>query len=75
MYVVDADLHLIDDIRIRQVLLAEPEKTVESLMDRQFVALKVTDDKRNAVDMFVVMTARPCLWSTATAFWRDGDDR
>lgn len=52
VYVVDAELHLIDDIRIRQVLLAEPEKTVESLMDRQFVALKVTDDKRMAVDMF-----------------------
>lgn len=52
VYVVDPDLRLIDDIRMRQVLLAQPETTLAALMDRQFVALQVTDDKRIAVDMF-----------------------
>jgi magnesium transporter len=52
VYIVDPQGHLIDDIRIRQVLLAPPQKTVETLMDRQFVALGVTDDKRSAVEVF-----------------------
>jgi magnesium transporter len=37
---------------MRQVLLASPESAVETLMDRQFVALNVTDEKRSAVDLF-----------------------
>jgi len=52
VYVVDPEGHLIDDIRIRQVLLAPPENTVQSLMDRKFVALNVTDDKQSAVGVF-----------------------
>ncbi|HLQ43854.1 MAG TPA: magnesium transporter, partial [Planctomycetaceae bacterium] len=52
VYVVDAEHRLIDDIRIRQVLLAPPHREVEDLMDHNFVALKATDDKRTAVDLF-----------------------
>ena len=52
VYVVDPAHHLVDDIRMRQVLLARPQETVATLMDRRFVALNVTDDKRRAVDLF-----------------------
>ncbi|MEZ6243977.1 MAG: magnesium transporter [Phycisphaerales bacterium] len=49
IYVVDQDKKLLDDLRIRQILLAEPEATVESIMDNDFVALKATDDREEAV--------------------------
>ncbi len=52
VYVVDAEHRLIDDLRIRQVLLASPNRAIEDLMDHNFVALKATDDKRTAVDLF-----------------------
>ena len=52
LYVIDEDHHLIDDIRIRQVLLAKPEATVRSLMDRQHIALQVTDLETTAVETF-----------------------
>ncbi len=52
VYVVDSTHKLIDDLRIRQVLLASPHQTIEDLMDSAFVALKVTDDKRSAVELF-----------------------
>lgn len=49
IYVVDDDGRLIDDLRIRQLLLADPEQTVESIMDENFVALRATDDREEAV--------------------------
>jgi len=49
IYVVDDHGHLIDDLKIRQILLADPEQTVESIMDENFVALSVTDDREEAV--------------------------
>lgn len=52
VYVVDSAHRLIDDIRMRQVLVAPLERTVHDLMDRTFIALTVMDDKRAAVDIF-----------------------
>lgn len=49
IYVVDDEGRLVDDLRIRQLLLADPEQTVESIMDRKFVALRATDDREEAV--------------------------
>ena len=49
IYVVDEQGRLIDDLRIRQFLLADPQQTVESIMDRKFVALSATDDREEAV--------------------------
>ncbi len=49
IYVVDDDGRLIDDLKIRQFLLADPEQTVESIMDENFVALRATDDREEAV--------------------------
>ena len=52
VYVTDEDHRLIDDIRIREILLAMPDRKVESLMDERFVALSVTDEESEAVGLF-----------------------
>src|SRR4029079_449231 len=52
LYVVDEHGALIDDIRIRDVLLADPAQRVSDLMDRRFIALKATDDQQTAVAEF-----------------------
>ena len=52
LYVTDVDNRLIDDLRIRELLLAPLHEHVTALLDNQFIALIVTDDKRKAVDMF-----------------------
>lgn len=52
LYVVDDKGRLIDDIRIRDVLLAPPETRVSDLMDENFVALHVADDQESAVEAF-----------------------
>ena len=52
IYVVDGQGLLIDDIRIREFLLAPVDRRVAELMDRHFVALKATDDQTAAVAIF-----------------------
>ena len=51
VYVVDADGRLIDDLFIRQLLLAELDTPISELMDHKFVALNATDDREEAVRM------------------------
>lgn len=50
VYVVDKGV-LVDDIRLREIILADPAKTVEELMDRSYVALRATDDQETAVSL------------------------
>lgn len=52
IYVTDESLRLIDDLRTREILLAEPEQKIEDLMDNAFVALKATDDQETAIATF-----------------------
>src|ERR1044071_1079328 len=52
IYVIDEKGKLIDDLRIRQILLASPDTLISDLMDRRFVALKATDDQEVAVEAF-----------------------
>src|SRR5262249_46898585 len=52
LYVTDEQERLIDDVRIRELLLAPLHATVRDLMDNWFVALHATDDKREAVEVF-----------------------
>lgn len=52
VYVIDERGVLIDDIRIRKFLLADPEQHVTDLMDSRFVALKATDDRQTAINVF-----------------------
>jgi magnesium transporter len=50
IYVIDESGHLIDDLRIRHILLASPETLISDLMDERFVALKASDDREVAVE-------------------------
>lgn len=52
IYVVDAGWRLVDDLRLRELLLADPEATIESRMDRRFAVLAATDDQETAVGVF-----------------------
>jgi magnesium transporter len=52
IYVVDEQGLLVDDVRIREFLLAPLDRRVTELMDRRFVALKATDDQETAVGVF-----------------------
>ncbi|MEM7622428.1 MAG: magnesium transporter [Planctomycetota bacterium] len=49
VYVVAPDGMLIDDIHIRQILLARPEQTIESLCDGRYVGLPADEDREEAV--------------------------
>lgn len=51
VYVVDDSGKLIDDLRLRQVLLGAPDEPVETIMNRQFVSLRADQDQREAVEM------------------------
>jgi magnesium transporter len=52
IYVVDEKGTLLDDIRLRELILAEPEAPVSSLMDRQFVTLRADQDQEESVRAF-----------------------
>lgn len=52
LYVQDEENRLIDDLPISQVLFAAQDVRVDALMDRQFVALQVTDSQEEAIDQF-----------------------
>jgi magnesium transporter len=52
VYVADDQGALIDDVRIRELLLAPLDRRVAELMDRRFVSLKATDDQETAVAVF-----------------------
>jgi magnesium transporter len=52
LYVTDAQGRLIDDIRFRHVILADPEQTVRELMDGNYAALQATQDQTEAVRVF-----------------------
>jgi magnesium transporter len=49
VYVVDDKGVLIDDLRLRQIFLADPSATVESLMNRNYVALRADQPQGDAV--------------------------
>jgi len=52
IYVIDDHGKLIDDLRIREFLLAPLDKKVSEMMDENFVSLSVYADKETAVEMF-----------------------
>jgi magnesium transporter len=52
LYVVDEGGKLLDDVRIREVLLAGAEKRVSDLMGGELKALTATDDQEAAVAAF-----------------------
>lgn len=52
IYVTDNRGFLLDEIKIRDFLLAPPDTTVNELMDRQFVSLNAKDDQESAIEIF-----------------------
>lgn len=52
IYVIDDSGILIDDIRIRNILLGSPQTRISDLMDNRFVALKATDYQETAIAVF-----------------------
>ena len=52
IYVIDEKGQLIDDIRIRDIILAAPDKKVEEIIDGRNVSLNVNDDQEHASQVF-----------------------
>jgi len=52
IYVVDDDWKLVDDIKIKEILLASPKQKIDELMTHQVIALNATDDQETAVKTF-----------------------
>jgi magnesium transporter len=52
IYVINEKGELLDDIRIREFILATPEKKVSELMDDRVIALNVYDDQELANNAF-----------------------
>ncbi|MCW8818202.1 MAG: magnesium transporter [Ignavibacteriaceae bacterium] len=52
IYVINGKGVLIDDIRIREIILSSPDKKIIDLMDENFIALNVHNDQEKAVEVF-----------------------
>ena len=52
IYITDEHNKLVDDLRIREILLAPLHAHVSDLMDNEFVSLCVTDGRKKAVEVF-----------------------
>jgi magnesium transporter len=52
IYVVDDKGIFIDDVRIREIILANPDKKIEDVIDNRYIALNVNDDQETASEAF-----------------------
>jgi magnesium transporter len=52
IYVIDENGVLLDDIRIREILLVKPETKVSDLMDGRLIALSASDPQEDAINVF-----------------------
>jgi len=52
IYIVDDKGVLIDDIRMRELLLSPLDRKISDLMDEQFVSLRAEDDQEEALAIF-----------------------
>jgi len=52
IYIVNDEWKLIDDIRIKEIILASPEQMISEVSDNRFVALNAYDDQEVAVKAF-----------------------
>lgn len=66
LYVINENGELIDDIRIRDIIMAAPDKKVEELIDGRYIALYVYDDQETANEVFKMnnRVALPVVSST-----------
>ena len=52
IYIVDDNWKLIDDIKVREILLASPDKLMSEICDTRFVSFSAYDDQEVAVKVF-----------------------
>jgi len=52
VYVVDDKSKLIDEVSLEQLVFAEPDQTVEDLMDGHVAYLRASEDQEEAIDEF-----------------------
>lgn len=52
IYVIDDNGVLLDDIRIREILLVAPDTKVSDLMDNRLIGLNVNDPQEEAINVF-----------------------
>lgn len=52
IYVIDEHGVLLDDIRIREILLVKPETKVSELMDGRLISLSASDPQEEAINIF-----------------------
>jgi len=52
LYVIDDHGILLDDIRIREILLVKPETLISDLMDNRLISLKANDPQEEAINVF-----------------------
>jgi magnesium transporter len=52
IYVIDENGVLLDDIRIREILLVDPATKLSDLMDDRLIALNVNDPQEEAINIF-----------------------
>ncbi len=52
LYVIDSEGRLMDDIKIRDILVSDPETKVEDLIDNRLISLHANDPQEEAVNVF-----------------------
>jgi magnesium transporter len=52
IYIIDDNEKLIDDINLKELLIAAPDTRLSELSDKKYIALHVTDDQENATSVF-----------------------
>lgn len=52
IYIVDENEKLIDDINLKELLIASPTTVIGDIIDRKFLALNVRDDQESATYIF-----------------------
>jgi magnesium transporter len=52
IYVVNDKGEFVDDVRIREIILASPEKFIGEIIDNRFITLNVNDDQESAYKAF-----------------------
>ncbi|HWD87602.1 MAG TPA: magnesium transporter [Mucilaginibacter sp.] len=52
LYVIDSGGKLLDDIRIREILLADPQTRISDLMDNRMISLHANDPQEEVINVF-----------------------
>jgi magnesium transporter len=52
IYIIDDKGILVDDIKVREILIADPQTKLEEIIDGRYTALSVLDDEEVAINVF-----------------------